>query len=512
MTKMDVDVEKSAPLLSKIKYVDGCPGCKLQIRNLKLNGRPPKKDFFILALLVLTNSLPMTSLFPYLYFLVRDLHVTEIETNIGFYAGFIGSSFMLGRFVTSTLWGVFADKYGRKPTFYISTVSIIVFMILFGFSTSFWMAIITRFLLGSLNGMVGPSRAYASEVSDKNNQALGLSVVGTMWGVGLILGPAIGGFFVQPSLKYPTLFPEGSFFDQYQYLLPNLVIAALSFVTLLAIFSLPETLHKHPEEETKKGPKDVGKKKHILAPNVKNCNEGCADQDCENAKPSKEDSIWKNRGVLASIALYSLWSFHLMAYSEVFSLWAVSPLSYGGLALSTSDVGTVLAITGAALLTFQLSLFPPLAKAFGAIMLSRMSAILTLPLVLVFPLFARLEGIPLWIAVITASILKNLLSICVVTGSLIMTNNSVSMKQRGLANGMSMTSMSFFKAVAPTIAGSLFALGQKRINAWFLPGNWMVFVVLAILCLFAIIVTFEPILPKSVDEPKPDYEPQEDLQ
>ncbi|KAK6234716.1 hypothetical protein SCA6_010053 [Theobroma cacao] len=40
--------------------------------------------------------------------------------------------------------------------------------------------------------------AYASEVCREEYQALALSVVSTSWGIGLIIGPAIGGFFAQP--------------------------------------------------------------------------------------------------------------------------------------------------------------------------------------------------------------------------------------------------------------------------------------------------------------------------
>ncbi|MCI18939.1 protein ZINC INDUCED FACILITATOR-LIKE 1-like, partial [Trifolium medium] len=73
----------------------------------------------------------------------------------------------------------------------------VIFNTLFGLSTSFWMAIITRFLLGSLNGVLGPVKAYATELFREEHQAIGLSTVSAAWGIGLIIGPAIGGYLAQ---------------------------------------------------------------------------------------------------------------------------------------------------------------------------------------------------------------------------------------------------------------------------------------------------------------------------
>ncbi|CAN8255155.1 unnamed protein product [Cochlearia groenlandica] len=65
----------------------------------------------------------------------------------------------------------------------------------------------------------------------------------------------------------------------------------------------------------------------------------------------------------------------VIAYSEIFSLWAVSDRSYGGLSFSSQDVGQVLAISGLGLLVFQLLVYPPLEKTLGLLAVIRFSAI-----------------------------------------------------------------------------------------------------------------------------------------
>ncbi|MCO5579673.1 hypothetical protein L7F22_033531 [Adiantum nelumboides] len=413
----------SAPLLGST-MVEGCPGCLLQQRIAATNGAPPKKELSFVALISLCNALPIASLFPFIYFMVEDFGIAKSDTMIGAYAGYIGSAMMFGRFLTSAFWGMVADRYGRKPVILIGTASIIIFNTIFGFSTNFWVALTTRFLLGICNGMLGAMRAYASEICSKENQAWGLSMLGTMWALGLIVGPAIGGYLAQPSRQYPSLFPEGTLFDRFPYALPCLCISALAVPALVSGFWIPESLHNHQmgvtvedieiQEALKKKLDDtetgVAKIKYIQG----------STEALKNKVP-----LWKNVGTVVSMYVYCVWGLHSMAFSEIFSLWAVSPTSYGGLGFTTNEVGDVLCVSGAALFLFQLFVIAPVTKLFGAVRIVQMSAVLTIILTTLYPLMATLNGVELWVVLIIAQIFKSLFSACVVVGSSILINNSV---------------------------------------------------------------------------------------
>jgi MFS family permease len=58
--------------------------------------------------------------------MIEDFGVAKTEKDIGFYAGFVGCSFMLGRALTSVFWGIVADRYGRKPIILLGTISMLV--------------------------------------------------------------------------------------------------------------------------------------------------------------------------------------------------------------------------------------------------------------------------------------------------------------------------------------------------------------------------------------------------
>ncbi|KAK1362705.1 putative peptide/nitrate transporter [Heracleum sosnowskyi] len=307
------------------------------------------------------------------------------------------------------------------------------------------MAVITRFLLGSLNGLLGPIKAYTCEIFREEHHALGLSVVAAAWGTGLILGPALGGFLAQ------------------------------------------ETLHKH---ELRKISSDDSIEILESAPIESDATEYASQETKSNSK----ENLFTNWPLMSSILVYCVFSIHEMAYLEIFPLWAESPRRLGGLSYSTVDVGEVLAISGLGLLIFQIFLYPQLEKKLGCILITRISAAVSIPLLTSYTYIAMLSGILLTISINIASVLKNSLCEFIVTGLFILQNRAVDQDQRGAANGIAMALMSLSKAVGPAIGGALLSWAQGRLDAAFLPGPQMVFFILNIVQAIGVAMTFKPFL------------------
>ncbi|PPD78752.1 hypothetical protein GOBAR_DD24317 [Gossypium barbadense] len=235
----------------------------------------------------------------------------------------------------------------------------------------------------------------------------------TSRGIGLIIGPAIGGFFAQPVEKYPNLFAESSIFVRFTYFLPCLITSVYAVGSLVACKWLPETLHKHAEKANERA--DL----HDISEHSSN-DSGQKDNIVElEDKQIHKSNLLKNWPLMSTIILYCVFSLQEMAYSEIFSLWAVSDKKYGGLSFSSQDVGEVLAISGFGLLLFQLLLYPPVERRLGPLMVTRLSAVL------------------------------------LVTGLFILLNNAVPQSQREAANAISITAMSVFKAFGPAGGGAL---------------------------------------------------------
>ncbi|CAI0410478.1 unnamed protein product [Linum tenue] len=474
MAAAAAEEEYTVPLLKK-QYYENCPGCKVdELKELKRG--LPIREFLSIWTVVLCSALPISSLFPYLYFMIRDFKIAEKEEDIGYYAGYVGSSFMFGRALTSFFWGIVADRYGRKPVILLGTSSVVIFNTIFGLSLNFWMAVISRFMLGFLNGLLGPIKAYASEIFRNEHQALGLSTITTAWGIGLIIGPALGGFLAQPAEKYPALFSKDSLFGRFPYFLPSLAISLLAGGVTIASCWLPETLHTHKEKRAA-------------------CDDSFDALETASGEQKKQAaSLLRNWPLMSSIMVYCIFSLHDMAYTEIFSLWAVSPIKLGGLGYSTENVGEVLAVSGFGLLVFQLALYPYAERLLGPVMVCRIAGALSIPLLASYPFLSKLSGFSLSVLLNCASVLKNLLSVSIVTCLFMLQNSAVEQHQRGAANGIAMTAMSLFKAAGPAGGGSLFSWAETRQDAAFLPGNQMVFFVLNVVEAIGVLFTFKPFL------------------
>ncbi|KAL6627720.1 hypothetical protein ACP70R_031446 [Stipagrostis hirtigluma subsp. patula] len=437
----------SEPLLAN-KYRAGCPGCRVDRRNAERPGKLPFAELFLIWLVTLCSTLPIQCLFPFLYFMIRDLHIAKQKEDIGFYAGFVGASYMFTRALTSVPWGIVADKHGRKPVIVISLIAVVIFNTLFGLSSSYWMALTTRGLLGFLSGMLGPIKAYATEAVRKEYNHMALAVVSSSRGIGLIVGPAIGGYLAQPADKYPSIFSEKSIFGRFPYFLPCLCISVLSVIALISCFWLPETLHKHTEDTV----------------SVETVEESLAGTDAQENGGGGCLSLFSNWQLMSVIAIYCLFSLQDVAYAEVFSLWAVSDRSYGGLSFTSTDVGNVLASSG----------------------------ILTIPLLSSYPFMPALSGFTLMLVVNCASFLKNTFAVTTITVCNILMNDAVTQDVRAAANGIAVTLMSIAKAIAPAVAGIIFSWAQKRQTASFLPGDHLVFFMLNVFTVIALVSTFKP--------------------
>ncbi|XP_023157174.1 probable peptide/nitrate transporter At3g43790 [Zea mays] len=414
--------------------------------------------------------------------MMRDFKIAKQEQDIGFYAGFVGATYFLARTVSSVPWGIFADKYGRKPCIVISIISVIVFSTLFGLSTSYWMAIVTRGLLGLLCGILGPIKAYATEVCRKEHQALAMSVVTSSRAIALVVGPAIGGFLAQPAEKYPNIFSNGSIFGRFPYFLPGLVISILAAGSCIACIWLPETLHFHDNEK-------------VEAIDEMEAQVGDSNLEVGKAKESgctSTKNLLKNWQLMSAVILYCIFCLHDTAYLETFSLWAVSSRKFRGLSLTSQDVGIVLAVSGIGVLVYQLAVYPFIVKYFGPVRPLRPSVVLSILVLAMYPFMAKLQGLELKLLINIASLLENVFSATVTTACNILQNTAVTQEHRGIANGISVTLMSLFKGVAPAAAGILFSWTQKHMTGLLLPGDQILFLVINSVSIIGLIFTFKP--------------------
>ena len=137
----------------------------------------------------------------------------------------LGASYSLMQFLFAPFWGRLSDRVGRRPVMLTSIFLGCLGYLGFGLAGSLGGLFLARSLSGFGNANIGAAQAVIADSTPPSERAKGMGVIGAAFGLGFILGPAIGGFFSQYGLSVPAYIAAG--------------LAALNFG--LAFLLLPET-------------------------------------------------------------------------------------------------------------------------------------------------------------------------------------------------------------------------------------------------------------------------------
>lgn len=152
---------------------------------------PEKSQLAILTLARLSEPVTQTSLQAYMFYQLRSFDPSLPTSTISAQAGFLQSSFNAAQFVTAILWGRVADSDwgGRKRVLLIGLAGTGVSCVGFGFSRTFWQAMVFRTLGGALNGNVGVMRTMVSEIiKEKRFQSRAFLLLPMCFNIGMLRG------------------------------------------------------------------------------------------------------------------------------------------------------------------------------------------------------------------------------------------------------------------------------------------------------------------------------------
>jgi len=139
--------------------------------------------------------------------------------------------YSLMQFFSAPLWGALSDRHGRKPVLLASLLGIGLSYLWLAFADSLWALFAARALAGIMAGNIAAAQAYIADVTPPEKRAQGMGLIGAAFGLGFILGPAIGGLLGGEDPAAP------------RFLGPGLAAAGLSFLALIfAGVALKESL------------------------------------------------------------------------------------------------------------------------------------------------------------------------------------------------------------------------------------------------------------------------------
>ena len=141
---------------------------------------------------------------PFLPFYLDDLGVSDVSGQ-ALWSGAINAAGAAAMAITAPIWGLLADRYGRKPMLLRGLFGGAVVVVMMGFASSPWQLLALRVLEGMLTGTVAAATALIATSAPKQRLGYALGMVQTAVFAGAAVGPLFGGF------TYDRIGPRATF-------------------------------------------------------------------------------------------------------------------------------------------------------------------------------------------------------------------------------------------------------------------------------------------------------------
>ena len=187
---------------------------------MKFDQQTTKQVLRLIFLIMLMDVVGMSIIFPVAPYIVQrysnDALMVTMLTVI--YAG--------AQFFAAPALGKISDRVGRRPVLLVSVLGSAIGYFIFGLGGALSVLFLARLIDGITGGNISTASAYIIDVSKPEERTKNFTLLGMAYGIGFILGPALGGLLGQWNLNAPA------------YLAGSIFLVS----TVLVYFRLPESL------------------------------------------------------------------------------------------------------------------------------------------------------------------------------------------------------------------------------------------------------------------------------
>jgi DHA1 family tetracycline resistance protein-like MFS transporter len=231
--------------------------------------------------------------------------------------GYFGFAWATMQFIFSPVLGAWSDRFGRRPVMLISCFGLSIDYIFMAVAPSLRWLLVGRIISGVTTSNISTAFAYVTDVTKPEERAKPFGLVSAAFGLGFVIGPAVGGWLGNMNLRFPFW-----------------AAAALSFGNALyGYFVLPESLP--PERRAKSA--------------------------WHMANPLGSLRLLSSHAELAGLSVVT--TLYYLAHNSLPSMWALyTEYRY---AWSRRDVGLSLAVVGVCAAIVSGTLVGPFVKRFG---------------------------------------------------------------------------------------------------------------------------------------------------
>lgn len=186
---------------------------------------PSRKAVFFLVMVTLLNTMGMTIIYPVVPFMTLR-HLSN-PGDLAIVVAWLVSIYGICQLIAAPGLGLLSDRFGRRPILFVCLLGSAIGYLLFGLGGALWTLFLGRIIDGLTGGNFSVLFAYIADITKPEERAKYFGIVGGFSGVGVIIGPSVGGLLA--TVSYST---------------PFIVAAAIILLNIAwGFFFLPESLH-----------------------------------------------------------------------------------------------------------------------------------------------------------------------------------------------------------------------------------------------------------------------------
>lgn len=131
--------------------------------------------------------------------------------------GIFMSVWALMQFVASPVIGALSDRFGRRPVILASNLGLGLDYLLMALAPALWVLFVGRILAGVFSATVSAAQAYIADITPPEKRAGAFGMLGAAFGLGFVLGPAVGGILGHCDLRLPFFAAAGMSLANFLY-------------------------------------------------------------------------------------------------------------------------------------------------------------------------------------------------------------------------------------------------------------------------------------------------------
>lgn len=164
----------------------------------------PKSALIFILVTICLDSIGLGIIIPSFPTLISETAAVPIS-QASQYFGWVMGAYAFMQFIFSPLIGNLSDRFGRRPILLISVLGMSLDYLVMYFAPDLWWLVIGRAVSGIFGASFTSASAYIADISTPDKRAQNFGMIGAAFGIGFVIGPAIGGLLSDFGARTPFL-------------------------------------------------------------------------------------------------------------------------------------------------------------------------------------------------------------------------------------------------------------------------------------------------------------------